>query len=56
MEVDLFAPGMKIYSTMPNNEYAPLQKVYCKPRNGECSSYIKSVFPALTTEQVKKRT
>jgi subtilisin family serine protease len=55
MEVDVFAPGMKIYSTMPNNEYAPLQGTsMASPVVAGVAATIRSVFPALTAEQVKE--
>lgn len=48
-EVDLFAPGMKIYSTMPNNEYAPLQGTsMASPVVAGVAATIRSVFPALS--------
>jgi len=54
-EVDLFAPGMKIYSTMPNNEYAPLQGTsMASPVVAGVAATIRSVFPALSAEQVKE--
>jgi subtilisin family serine protease len=54
-EVDLFSPGMKIYSTMPNNEYAPLQGTsMASPVVAGVAATIRSVFPALTAEQVKE--
>ena len=54
-EVDLFAPGMKIYSTMPNNEYAPLQGTsMASPVVAGVAATLRSVFPALTAEQVKE--
>ncbi len=54
-QVDLFAPGMKIYSTMPNNEYAGLQGTsMASPVVAGVAATIRSVFPALTAEQVKE--
>lgn len=54
-EVDLFAPGMRIYSTMPNNEYAPLQGTsMAAPVVAGVAAAIRSVYPALTAEQVKE--
>lgn len=54
-EVDLFAPGMKIYSTMPNDEYAPLQGTsMAAPVVAGVAATIRSVYPALTAEQVKE--
>jgi len=54
-EVDLFAPGMKIYSTMPNNEYAQLQGTsMASPVVAGVAATIRSVYPSLTAEQVKE--
>jgi cell wall-associated protease len=54
-EVDLFAPGMRIYSTMPNNEYAPLQGTsMAAPVVAGVAATIRSVYPSLTAEQVKE--
>lgn len=54
-EVDLFAPGMKIYSTMPNNEYAPLQGTsMASPVVAGVAATIRSVYPSLNAEQVKQ--
>lgn len=54
-EVDLFAPGMKIYSTMPNSEYAPLQGTsMASPVVAGVAATIRSVYPSLTAEQVKE--
>jgi subtilisin family serine protease len=53
--VDLFAPGMKIYSTMPNNEYAFLQGTsMASPVVAGIAAVLRSHFPALTAEQVKE--
>ncbi|MBC7885969.1 MAG: S8 family peptidase [Saprospiraceae bacterium] len=53
--VDLFSPGMKIYSTMPNSEYAQLQGTsMASPVVAGVAATIRSVFPALTAEQVKE--
>jgi subtilisin family serine protease len=53
--VDLFAPGMKIYSTMPNDEYAPLQGTsMAAPVVAGVAATIRSVYPSLTAEQVKE--
>lgn len=54
-EVDVFAPGMKIFSTMPNDAYAPLQGTsMASPVVAGVAAAIRSVFPALTAEQVKE--
>lgn len=53
--VDLFSPGMKIYSTMPNNEYAQLQGTsMAAPVVAGVAAVIRSVYPSLTAEQVKE--
>ncbi len=53
--VDIFAPGMKIYSTMPENEYAQLQGTsMAAPVVAGVAAVIRSVYPALTAEQVKE--
>lgn len=54
-EVDVFAPGMKIYSTLPNNKYASLQGTsMASPVVAGVAATIRSVFPTLTAEQVKE--
>lgn len=54
-EVDVFAPGMKIYSTMPNNEYAPLQGTsMAAPVVAGIAATIRAVYPKLTAVQVKE--
>lgn len=53
--VDVFAPGMRIYSTMPNNEYAQLQGTsMASPVVAGVAAVIRSVYPKLTAEQVKE--
>ena len=53
--VDLFAPGMGIYSTMPNDEYAQLQGTsMAAPVVAGVAAVIRSVYPKLTAEQVKE--
>ena len=52
--VDLFAPGVQIYSTIPNNEYEDLQgtSMAC-PAAAGVAALLFSYFPDLTAEQVK---
>jgi subtilisin family serine protease len=53
--VDLFAPGMAIYSTMPENEYAQLQGTsMASPVVAGVAATIRSLYPLLTAEQVKE--
>ncbi len=53
--VDVFAPGMRIYSTMPFNEYAQLQGTsMAAPVVAGVAAVIRSVYPKLTAEQVKE--
>lgn len=54
-EVDLFAPGMRIYSTLPDNEYAPLQGTsMASPVVAGVAATIRSLYPGLTSQQVKE--
>lgn len=54
-QVDLFAPGMMIYSTTPENTYAPLQGTsMAAPVVAGVAATIRSVYPSLTAEQVKE--
>ncbi len=52
--VDLFAPGVQIYSTIPNNNYEDLQgtSMAC-PATVGVAALIMSYFPDLTADQVK---
>jgi cell wall-associated protease len=51
--VDLFAPGVEIYSTTPNNEYEDLQgtSMACPIATG-VAALLWSYFPDLTAEQL----
>jgi subtilisin family serine protease len=52
--VDLFAPGMKIYSTTPDNEYKDLQGTsMAAPVVAGVAAMLRSYYPDLTAEQVK---
>lgn len=52
--VDVFAPGVEIYSTTPNNEYENLQGTsFSSPIASGVAALIWSYFPDLTTAQVK---
>ncbi|MBK9255341.1 MAG: S8 family serine peptidase [Saprospiraceae bacterium] len=54
-QVDLFAPGVRIYSTMPGSEYAPLQGTsMAAPVVAGVAAVIRSYYPTLTAEQVKE--
>jgi subtilisin family serine protease len=50
----LFAPGVQIYSTVPNNLYEDLQgtSMAC-PATAGVAALIMSYFPDLTADQVK---
>lgn len=52
--VDLFAPGVQIYSTVPDNEYEDLQgtSMACPAAVG-VAALLLSYFPELTADQVK---
>jgi cell wall-associated protease len=53
--VDVFAPGTKIWSTTPNNEYEYLQGTsMAAPAVAGLAAVIRSYYPKLTDDQVKK--
>lgn len=53
-EVDVFAPGMAIYSTVPNDEYQNLQGTsMASPVVAGVATVLRSYFPSLTARQVK---
>ncbi|GAB2762401.1 S8 family peptidase [Salinimicrobium soli] len=53
--VDVFAPGTKIWSTTPNNEYEYLQGTsMAAPAVSGVAAMIRSYYPKLTAEQVKQ--
>ena len=52
--VDIFAPGMEIYATVPNDEYRMLQGTsMAAPVVAGVASVLRSYFPSLTAVQVK---
>lgn len=52
--VDVFAPGMAIYSTVPNSEYQELQGTsMASPAVAGVAALLKSYFPRLTANQLK---
>lgn len=53
--VDVFAPGVKIWSTTPNNSYEYLQGTsMASPAVAGVAAVIRSYYPSLTAEQVKQ--
>lgn len=53
--VDVFAPGVKIWSTMPDNKYDFLKGTsMASPQVAGLAALIRSYFPNLTASQVKK--
>ena len=53
-EVDLFAPGVQVYSTMPGNEYKPQDGTsMAAPVTTGVAAFILSYFPKLTAVQLK---
>ncbi len=53
--VDVFAPGTKIWSTTPNNEYEYLQGTsMAAPAVAGVAAMIRSYFPKLSDDQVKQ--
>lgn len=52
--VDIFAPGVKIYSTVPNSKYSSQQGTsMASPVVAGIAALIRSYFPYLTAKQVK---
>lgn len=53
--VDLFAPGVDIYSTMPDGDYAPMSGTsMASPVAAGVAALIRSYYPELSAEQVKE--
>lgn len=53
--VDVFAPGTKIWSTTPNNEYEYLQGTsMAAPAVSGIAAMIRSYFPKLSDDEVKR--
>jgi cell wall-associated protease len=54
VNVDVFAPGVKIYATTPNNTYKYLQGTsMAAPNVAGVAAVIRSYYPTLTASQVK---
>lgn len=54
-KVDVFAPGMAIYATVPNNKYEYLQGTsMAAPVVAGIAAVLRSYFPDLTAQQVKE--
>lgn len=54
INVDVFAPGVKIYATTPNNTYKFLQGTsMAAPNVAGVAALIRSYYPKLTASQVK---
>lgn len=53
--VDLFSPGVDIYSTTPKNEYKDASGTsMAAPVTAGVAAVLKSYYPNLTPEQIKK--
>jgi len=54
LNVDVFAPGVKIYSTIPNNKYEYFSGTsMASPEVAGVAALIRSYYPKLTASQVK---
>lgn len=54
LNVDLFAPGLEIYSTIPKNEYKSIQGTsMAAPEVAGVAALIRSYYPQLSASQVK---
>lgn len=52
--VDIFAPGLEIYSTTPNNKYLSIQGTsMASPAVAGVAALVRSYYPKLTASQVK---
>jgi cell wall-associated protease len=52
--VDVFAPGVQLYATVPGNEYAALSGTsMASPAAAGTAALLRSYFPNLTAEQIK---
>lgn len=52
--VDIFAPGLEIYSTFPKNEYRSIQGTsMAAPEVAGVAALVRSYYPKLTASQVK---
>ena len=53
--MDVFAPGVKIYATIPNNEFKYEQGTsMASPNAAGVAALIRSFYPDLTAAQVKQ--
>lgn len=54
INVDVFAPGVDVYSTIPKNEYEPLSGTsMAAPSTSGVAALIRSYYPNLTAKEVK---
>ena len=54
INVDVFAPGVQIYSTVPNNEYAKYNGTsMASPEVAGIATLVRSYYPQLSASQVK---
>ena len=54
-DVDVFAPGVQIYATIPDNQYKYLQGTsMASPNVAGVAALIRSYYPTLTAPQVKQ--
>ncbi|OCB77261.1 S8 family peptidase [Flavobacterium crassostreae] len=54
INVDVYAPGVKVYATTPNNTYKYLQGTsMASPNAAGVAALIRSYYPSLTASQVK---
>lgn len=55
LNVDLFAPGVQIYSTVPKDEYARYNGTsMASPEAAGVATLVRSYYPELTASQVKR--
>jgi subtilisin family serine protease len=55
LNVDVFAPGVEIYATIPNNQYKYLEGTsMAGPNVAGVAALLRSYYPSLTAAQVKQ--
>ena len=53
--VDIFAPGVKIYASNPNNKYKLVDGTsFASPNTAGVAALVRSYYPSLTAAQVKR--
>jgi len=55
LNVDIFAPGVEVYATIPNNDYEPLSGTsMAAPSTSGVAALIRGYYPKLSAKEVKQ--